>query len=136
MRGPGQVLYLAGIARPTVAVITNVGDRATTFQVRLDFYRDSTQNLIVSDSVPVLGAGAIPPLIEVLSLAPASKLLYGSDLGGLPELYVLSADWARETLGQALEWLVEHDGLTIEDARAIGGSILAENARVLYNLRD
>src|SRR5712692_10495515 len=55
----------------------------------------------LSLAIPFLGSGAVPPLVEMLSLAPSSKLLYGSDLGGLPELLALSADWGRAILGQA-----------------------------------
>lgn len=88
----------------------------------------------LSLALPFLGPGAAPPLIETLSLAPASKLLYGSDVGGLPELFALSADWARPALGEALGWLVERGGMTSEHARVIGRQILSENAVVLYGL--
>lgn len=88
----------------------------------------------LSLALPFLGAGAIPPLVEVLSLAPASKLMYGSDLGALPELYALSADWARASLGEALGWLVEHGQCRLEEGRDLGGQILAGNARSLYAL--
>ncbi|MBI4590429.1 MAG: amidohydrolase family protein [Candidatus Rokubacteria bacterium] len=88
----------------------------------------------LSLALPLLGAGAALPLVEVLSLAPASKLMYGSDLGALPEFYALSADWARATLGEALGWLVERDQCRAEDARVVGGQILADNARRLYAL--
>ena len=81
-----------------------------------------------------LGPGSIPPLVEMLSLAPWSKLLYGSDVGGLPELFGLVADWTRAWLGEALGWLVERGELSAEDARASGRAILAENAMALYGL--
>jgi predicted TIM-barrel fold metal-dependent hydrolase len=81
-----------------------------------------------------LGPGTIPSLIEMLSLAPWSKLLYGSDVGGLPELFGLVADWTRPWLGEALGWLVEHGELDAEEARAAGRAILAENAIALYGL--
>jgi uncharacterized protein len=88
----------------------------------------------LSLALPFLGAGAIFPLIEMISLAPSSKLLYGSDLGGLPELFAFSADWSRTTLGEALGWLVERGDLSPEDARGVGRQILAGNARALYGL--
>ncbi len=88
----------------------------------------------MSLAIPFLGPGSIMPLIETLSLAPASKLLYGSDLGGLPELLALSADWARAVLGEALGWLSERGGVTEEEAQAIGRQILSENAMALYRL--
>jgi predicted TIM-barrel fold metal-dependent hydrolase len=93
-------------------------------QVRLD----------LSLALPFLGPGAIPPLVETLALAPASKLMYGADVGGLPELFALSADWGRAALGEALGWLVERDGLTSREARAAGRQILCDNAAALYGL--
>jgi predicted TIM-barrel fold metal-dependent hydrolase len=88
----------------------------------------------LSLGMPLLGAGAVPPLVEMLSLAPSTKLLYGSDLGGIPELLALSADWGRAALGEALGWLVERGDLTREAARGIGRQILADNAKSLYDL--
>ncbi len=83
---------------------------------------------------PFLGPASVSPLIEILSLAPVSKLVYGSDLGGLPELYALSADWVRSGLGEALGWLVERGGVAEEEARATGCQILSETAIALYGV--
>jgi predicted TIM-barrel fold metal-dependent hydrolase len=91
--------------------------------------------LDLSLAIPFLGPGAVGPLVEVLSLAPATKLLYGSDVGALPELFALSADWGRAALGDALGWLVEHDGMTESAAREAGRRILSENATALYRLK-
>ncbi len=88
----------------------------------------------LSLALPFLGPGAIPALVEMLALAPSSKLMYGSDLRGLPELFALAADGARESLGEALGWLVERGGLTEGEARAAGARILADNAVSLYGL--
>jgi predicted TIM-barrel fold metal-dependent hydrolase len=41
-------------------------------------------HLDLSLALPLLGAGAVAPLIEILALAPASKLLYGSDVQACP----------------------------------------------------
>jgi len=70
----------------------------------------------------------------MLWLAPSSKLLYGSDLGGLPELFALSADWGRAILGEALGSLVERGEITADEGRQIGCQILVENATALYGL--
>ncbi len=91
-------------------------------------------HLDLSLALPFLGPGALFPLLEILSLAPASKLMYGSDVSALPELFALSADWARATLGEALGWLVERDGLDDTAAATTGRAILSDNARVLYGL--
>jgi predicted TIM-barrel fold metal-dependent hydrolase len=88
----------------------------------------------LSLALPYLGPGSVPPLIEALSLAPASKLLYGSDLGGLPELFALAAAWARAALGEALGWLADRGGGSRDEARAAARRILSDNAAALYNL--
>lgn len=90
--------------------------------------------LDLSLAIPYLGPGAIPALIEILSLAPSTKLCYGSDVQGLPELFGLSADWGRAALGEALDWLIERRALSAADGRAVASQILAENARALYSL--
>jgi hypothetical protein len=86
--------------------------------------------------VAFLGAGSVLPLTEVLSLAPASKLLYGSDVGGLPELMALVAEWTRAALGEALGWLLARHELTEAEARDAGRRILAGNAAALYRLPE
>jgi len=88
----------------------------------------------LSLALPFLGAGAMLPLVEMISLAPSTKLLYGSDLRGLPELFALSADWGRATLADALAWLVDHGDLSGDGAREVGRRILADNAIELYRL--
>jgi uncharacterized protein len=93
-------------------------------------------HLDLSLALPFLGAGAVSPLIEILSMAPSSKLMYGSDVSALPELFALSAEWGRAALGEALGWLVEHDGLEPAEAARIGRAILSDNARTLYGLPE
>ena len=91
-------------------------------------------HLDLSLALPFLGPGAVAPLIELLSLAPATKLLYGSDVSALPELFALCADWARTALTEALTWLIERDGLTADEGRDVGRRVLWENAASLYGL--
>lgn len=91
-------------------------------------------HLDLSLALPFLGAGAVTPLVEALSLAPASKLLYGSDVQGIPELFALSAEWGRAALGEALDWLVAREQISRADARATARMVLADNARALYRL--
>jgi uncharacterized protein len=90
--------------------------------------------LDLSLAIPFLGPGAQPSLIEILALAPSSKLMYGSDVSALPELFALSADWGRAALGEALGWLVARDDLDVMEAAEVARAVLAENARGLYNL--
>jgi predicted TIM-barrel fold metal-dependent hydrolase len=88
----------------------------------------------LSLALPFLGPAAALPLAEMLALAPASKLMYGSDVSALPELFALSADWARAALGEALGWLVERGGLTESEAFAVARQVMAESAAALYRL--
>lgn len=88
----------------------------------------------LSLALPFLGPAAALPLVEMLALAPASKLMYGSDVSALPELYALSADWARAALGEALGWLVERDGLTESEALEVARQVLSDSAAALYRL--
>ena len=60
--------------------------------------------------------------------------MYASDVGALPELFALSAEWARASLGDALGWFIERDGLSPEDARRVARQILSDNATALYRL--
>jgi predicted TIM-barrel fold metal-dependent hydrolase len=92
-------------------------------------------HLDLSLAIPLLGPGAVAPLVEVLALAPATKLLYGSDVRGLPELFALAADWGRAALEDALGWLVDRDGMTESAAQEAGRRILSENAASLYRLK-
>ena len=90
--------------------------------------------LDLSLALPYLGPAAAVPFAEILALAPSTKLLYGSDVQGIPELYALTADWGRAALGEALDWLGARGGLPGGDGRAIAQRILADNARALYRL--
>jgi predicted TIM-barrel fold metal-dependent hydrolase len=91
--------------------------------------------LDLSLALPFLGPAAAPPLVEVLGLAPLTKLLYGSDVGALPDLFVLSADWGRAALAEALEWLVSRRALSPARADEAARLILSGNAERLYRLR-
>jgi predicted TIM-barrel fold metal-dependent hydrolase len=88
----------------------------------------------LSLALPFLGPAAAVPLVEMLALAPASKLMYGSDVSALPELFALSADWGRQALGEALGWLMERGDLTEAEAFEVAGRVLSENATALYRL--
>src|SRR6184192_752413 len=89
----------------------------------------------LSLALPFLGPAAGPILTEMLSLAPSTKLMYGSDVGGLPELFALSADWARTALAESLDWLTARDALTDAEAHEVGRQVLFANAAALYGLQ-
>jgi len=91
-------------------------------------------HLDLSLALPFLGGASAAPLAEILALAPASKLMYGSDVGALPELFALTAGWGRAALGEALDAFVARGELDAAGARAVAAMILADNARALYRL--
>ncbi len=94
------------------------------------------QNLYLDFSmmVPYLSANAPQLLREILSYAPASKLLYGSDATSIPEIHWAAASIGREALGRALGDMMENGELSEGEAHYFAQLILRDNAKRLYNL--
>jgi uncharacterized protein len=84
--------------------------------------------------VPLVGPGARRAVEEALELAPASKVLYGSDAAGLAESFWLGAVAIRRALGAALDGWLRDDALTAAQAERIAAQILHDNAVALYGL--
>ena len=84
-------------------------------------------------AVPLLSvAGMRSAVGGLLELAPASKVLFGTDAHLIPELYYLGAKWGREVLGQVLEEAIGNGDLTAVEADAFAKAILRDNARQVY----
>jgi uncharacterized protein len=88
----------------------------------------------VSLTVPLLGVGCRRAIEEVLELAPATKVLYGSDAAGLVESVWLGALAIRRALDGALAGWVAGGALLDSQARRIAEQVLYENATSLYGL--
>jgi hypothetical protein len=73
-------------------------------------------------------------LIQLLGLAPTSKLLYASDGFSIPELFWLGAKVCRTYLGRVLDQLVTDNILTAGKAYASAEQILFHNNEQLYDL--
>ena len=86
------------------------------------FPRDNQTTRCVKLSNACVGTSG--KLAETLELCPASKLLYGSDAIGIPELFWLGAHRWRQALAAALP---------DED---LGALVLQGNARRLYKLSE
>ena len=71
---------------------------------------------------------------QALALAPWSKLLYGSDLGALPEAYWLGATQGKRAVAEALEGMVAEETLSEADAGEAARAILHGTAEALYRL--
>jgi uncharacterized protein len=93
-------------------------------------------NIFVDLSLAIpFAVGEIPSmLIQLLGLAPTSKLLYASDGFSVPELFWLGAKACRAALGPVLDKLVADDILPVEKAYASAEQILYRNSESLYNL--
>ncbi len=73
-------------------------------------------------------------LLQLLGLAPTSKLLYASDGFSVPELFWLGAKACRSALGRVLDQLVADNILPAEKAYASAEQILFRNSDTLYHL--
>ena len=88
----------------------------------------------LSEGIPFAGNAARRIISEVLEMAPISKVVYGSDGYGAPEINFLGAKLGKRALGQALQDLVDDRMLSQGEAQQAAGLILSENARRLYRL--
>jgi uncharacterized protein len=75
-------------------------------------------------------------VLDVLDLAPASKLLFATDANRGPELYFLGATWWRDALAVALGRLVDEGAVEQHIALRWAEMILSGNARRLYGLPE
>lgn len=88
----------------------------------------------LSLAIPLVQGGSIPMAAEILGSVPTTKVLYGSDLGSIPEFYWLGARYGRAALGAALEDLVGKGIWTEAEAMEVAGRVLSRNAEDLYGL--
>ena len=88
----------------------------------------------LSEVIPFASIGLERRLMELLEMAPTTKILYGSDCCYIPEIAWFSAIYFKRCLGKVLDGLVT-DGLMAPDhAATTAAQILSENARELYKL--
>lgn len=85
-------------------------------------------------AIPFVASEARTILRELFGLAPASKILYGSDAFHIPELYYLGAVLGRRALSAVLEEFVSEEWIDAARAEKMGELILKENARRVYEL--
>jgi uncharacterized protein len=71
-------------------------------------------------------------VLEVLGVAPVSKLLFATDGFRVPELFYLGARWWRESLADALGGLVDRGVVDEPTARGYGELVLRGNAHRIY----
>ena len=89
----------------------------------------------LSMTLPLLNHTSTRALEDVLGMAPASKVLYGSDAPGIPDFLWLGAVAWRRALDRLLTDWVEHDGMPESQAQLIARRIFYENSRTLYSVK-
>jgi uncharacterized protein len=88
----------------------------------------------ISLAVPLL-CPLVPQLLqELLALAPATKILYGSDGHSQPEMYWLGVRDARWAMGVVLRRVIEEGTLGEQEAQDIAERICFRNALGFYRL--
>lgn len=88
----------------------------------------------LSLAIPFAVSEIQPMLVQLLGLAPTSKLLYASDGFSVPELFWLGAKACRAGLGRVLDQLVADGILTAGKASRSAEQILYRNSETLYHL--
>jgi len=89
--------------------------------------------LDLSYGIPFLGYHEMLEFTRAaFSVAPYSKLLYGSDAVGVPEVHWVSALYGRRILGQVLGECIANGDLSQAEAEQAGVAVLHDNAIQLY----
>ncbi len=89
----------------------------------------------ISLATPLLAGCLYRSLEDLLSLAPFSKVLYGSDGHTLPEMHWLGATWARIGFQNLLGDLVDRRMLTETQAERGANLVFWKNAHDLYKVK-
>jgi hypothetical protein len=87
----------------------------------------------VSYTIPVSAHYADRVYEDALSVAPTTKVLYGSDAPGLPDFFWLSGIVHRRALGRVLDGWVA-DGLSTQQAEDVARNVSYRNAGRLYDM--
>jgi len=88
----------------------------------------------LSEMFPFVATGMKNTVLQLLYMAPTTKIMYGSDGYNVPELFWISAIWGKKAISDALEDLVISEAIDEDYAYKTGRLILSENAIKLYNL--
>jgi len=92
-------------------------------------------HLDLSLAIPLVAHRGAQLVLEALDLAPATKLLFGTDASRRPEMWFLGARWWRDALAGALADLVDAERIERDTAAEWAALVLAGNARRVYGER-
>jgi predicted TIM-barrel fold metal-dependent hydrolase len=88
----------------------------------------------LSQTIPFAAHGGAHALLQVLELAPTSKVLLATNAGGIPDLFYLGAWYLRHNLGVALTQLHAQGWVTHQQAEQTASQMLYHNAAALYGM--
>ena len=87
----------------------------------------------LSYTVPIAHHYADRVYEDALSIAPSTKVLYGSDAPGLPDFFWMGGAVHRKSLGRVLDrWVA--DGLSTKQAETVARNVSYRNAEALYDI--
>lgn len=90
--------------------------------------------LDLSSMLPYFGHAVEDKLRAILAFAPTTKILYGSDGGGIPDHHWFAAKYFKRALSRVMERFVNDQILRETFVEETARNILSENARMLYNI--
>jgi uncharacterized protein len=85
-------------------------------------------------TIPFLNPVSHQRLMEILEIAPSSKVMYGSDGFGVPEIFWLSAKLGKRVLEKCFTEFLEGNVFDEDEANEKAARILSENAMELYRV--
>lgn len=88
----------------------------------------------LSEMMPFIGPGMKEKVLQLLYMAPTTKIMFGSDGYNNPEIFWIAAIWGKQAISEALQDLVRSDAIDEDYAYKAGSLILSENAIRLYKL--
>ncbi len=85
-------------------------------------------------TIPFLNPISHQRLMEILEIAPSSKVMYGSDGFGVPEIFWFSAKLGKRVLEKCFTQFREENVFDENEINEKAKRILSENARELYQV--
>jgi uncharacterized protein len=87
-------------------------------------------------TIPFLNPVSDHRLMEILEITPSSKIMYGSDGFGVPEVFWFSAKLGKRLLEKCFTKFLDEKVFNEGEMREKAESILFRNASVLYHVSD
>jgi predicted TIM-barrel fold metal-dependent hydrolase len=85
-------------------------------------------------TIPFLNPVSDHRLVEILEIAPSSKIMYGSDGFGVPEIFWFSAKVGKRVLEKCFRKFLEEEVFSENEINEKARRILSENASQLYGV--